>query len=110
MNIHQEGFVGEVCISMVYYTCCTCGVPFGLPAHLANCNKKLAKSFQCPNGHGNVIVMPQKEQISDAHKTELLQLRHEIEVLETKLTEAQTQNDNKCTGKNLIETEVKHLK
>lgn len=61
-------------------TCCTCGVPFGIPHELYVSLRKSGNSFYCPNGHSQIYTAKKntEEKLAEAQA----QLAKEREVRE----------------------------
>jgi hypothetical protein len=73
-----------VSVEMIYQTCITCGVLFGLPANLDAEFRKNHKNFYCPNGHEQHY----------SGKSEAEKLRDEKVRLQSQLDQSQARADS----------------
>ena len=46
-------------VTLIAETCCTCGIPFGMPDYHQKKLKQKGGDFYCPNGHGQHYTNPE---------------------------------------------------
>ena len=72
-----------------WYTChcIVCGTMMAMAESLKNIKQEKGDSFYCPNGHGMAFTHSKDSEKVEALKNEIIKLKHEIEVLETRVEE-----------------------
>jgi hypothetical protein len=64
-------------------TCCTCGVPFGIPDYFMKRKRETGEGFYCPNGHNLFFSKPEVQRLRD----ELIREKSAREQAETRANE-----------------------